>query len=210
MKKGTMKRKVMLKLLFVLAAVPILAAGCVMPPSPGTDTQKADGRKAGATVAFTPARQTDNRAAEDFRKLAAVFYSDGTGITQKEFEAISGLKGTNEAYKGGILEGYAYDYHYPDGSVITICDTGNPYGNSAGFESVDRALFADTGLSDSFMFEGEHTYDDYVAMLGQDGVLYYVDYSSRLYLWVSGSGKRLEGCFSNETGLEALDYNYLR
>ena len=208
MKKGTMKRKAMLELLSVLAAMTILAAGCAMPPSPGTDTQKADGRKAGSPAAFTPARETDNRAAEDFRKLAAVFYDGEAGITQKEFEAISGLKGTDAAHKGGILEGYAYDYHYPDGSVITVCDMGNPLGNSAGFEPADRTVFATAGLSDTLMIKDRLTYDEYAAMLGGDGVLYYVDYSNRLYLWVNGTGKWLGGCFSNETGLEALGYNY--
>ena len=158
-----------------------------------------------------PARKTDVRAAEDMRKIAAMWHDSDDGITRKQFEAMSGIKGSNEAYKGIAGEGFAYDFHYPDGSMIIIHDLRGQFG-SAYLIMPDDTVFADENLvsPDTGVIDKDFTYDDYVKLLGQDGVLTMITYFSRSYLWVDSAGRTMGGHFDNATGLEILGYNYFR
>jgi hypothetical protein len=152
----------------------------------------------------------DIKAAEDIVALHTLMIArEQPVLTPDDVESVVGFAGSTKRYEGIETQKDLVDYDYGNGIRLTVA-----YFESATHMSLyidDERVFRDTGIAspDISSLDLDSTYEDYVRVIGEKGVLIgAVGSYDRTYLWVNSEGHKLEATFYTSSGLVLSSYNY--
>ena len=150
------------------------------------------------------------KAAEDVLALHTLMLDRVQPIlTPEEVESVTGIKGSAARYEGIEAQKDLVDYGYDDGIRLTVAyfDRGT---HLRLYVDNDR-VFKDVNIisPDLSALDLGSTYEDYVRVIGEKGVLVGVSGPHDLtFMWVNSEGHKLEATFDATSGFILTSYHY--